>query len=79
MTAGAKVPPLITPGRIAKASGVSYKTVCTDLRNAGLLVRRGSSRRARFKVSASALRELLEDYYQAVYDDIVLNENSSAD
>jgi hypothetical protein len=75
LTQDPRVPPLLSPGQISQASGVSYRTVCTDLRHAGLLSRLGPTR---FRISASALRERLPDYYDRVFEFFVINTNDSA-
>jgi hypothetical protein len=57
------VPPTLNPGEIARACEISRKRVFTELRHAGLLERRGL-----WRVSSSALRERLPDYYDRVYE-----------
>lgn len=72
MTADADVdpvPPYLNPGVIARLSRVPWKTAVTDLKNAGLLPRRGDGARARShrRISTSALREMLPGYYERVF------------
>jgi hypothetical protein len=57
------VPPYLNPGEIAKACGISRKRCFTELRHAQLIERRGF-----WRISSSALRERLPDFYERVYE-----------
>lgn len=75
----AQVPPYLSPGQIGRACGVSRRAATTELRNAGLLDRRGQSPSSpgRWRISASQLRERLPDYYERVFEFFVLNAHES--
>jgi hypothetical protein len=62
------IPPLIGPGLIGKACGISRRAALTLLSGAGILERNGG----RWKVGESRLRERLPDVYDRVYAFVVL-------
>jgi hypothetical protein len=64
------VPPYLSPGKIARACGVTRMVAMRELRGASLLEKRDG----RWRVSESRLRERLPDYHDRVYAFFVLED-----
>lgn len=77
MSRSGRVPPYISTVKIVEAceGDASYRTIITDLRNAGLLPER--RRRARIRISSSALLARLPDYYDRVSEFFARNPHAS--
>jgi hypothetical protein len=66
------VPPYLSPGKIARACGVTRMVAMRELRGANLLEKRDG----RWRVSESRLRERLPDYHDRVYTFFVLGKGA---